>query len=276
MQNSEIDITNYLKENTPNMISEWLDSIYSMEKPYTSFVYAPLYKDELRADSKQTASLIIDFFSSDKDQFESSLTNWLNHMYKRRMENEVPLPEVLMTLDKLRHQFLKWSGKFAIQTDSFTKNDYYEVVHAINFAFDIINEKFTDLYFTQIMHHLSAQQSMIEEISTPIISITDHIAILPLIGHVDDDRAKHLMETATSRCSQLNIDYLCIDLSAITTFETTLVEMLFSLADILKLLGIELVLSGITPKMAQQMVLLDADIEIPAYHSLKEVLHEKV
>ncbi|EMG28680.1 STAS domain-containing protein [Listeria fleischmannii] len=117
---------------------------------------------------------------------------------------------------------------------------------------------------------------MIEEISTPIISITDQIAILPLVGHVDDDRAKHLMETATARCSQLNIDYLCIDLSAITTFETTLVEMLFSLADVLKLLGIELVLSGITPQMAQQMVLLDTDIEIPAYHSLKEVLHEKV
>ncbi|WP_088815916.1 MULTISPECIES: STAS domain-containing protein [Listeria] len=276
MQESQKGITDFLRTHTADMISDWLDSIYSMKKPYTSFVYEPLYKEELRADSKQTANLIIDFFNPDKSQFENSLTKWLDHMYKRRMENEVPLPEVLMTLDKLRYQFLKWTGKFAIATDSISKAQYSEAIQSINFAFDAINEQFTDLYFTQIMQHLNAQQHLIAEISTPIISITDHIAILPLVGRVDHERAEQLMETTTTRCSQLNVDYLCIDLSAITTFETTLVKMLFNLASVLKLLGIELVLSGITPKMAQQMIQLNQSVDIPAYHSLKEVLKDKV
>ncbi len=276
MQESPKNIADFLRARTSDMISDWLDSIYSMKKPYTSFVYAPLYKEELRADSKQTASLIIDFFNPDEKKFKNSLAKWLDHMYKRRMENEVPLPEVLMTLDKLRYQFLKWTGTFAIATDSISKKQYSEAIHSINYAFDVINEQFADLYFTQIMQNLNAQQNLIAEISTPIISITDSIAILPLVGRVDHDRAEQLMETATTRCSQMNVEYLCIDLSAITTFEMTLVKMLFNLASVLKLLGIELVLSGITPKMAQQMIQLNQNVNIPAYHSLKEVLKDKV
>lgn len=62
----------YLREHTEEIINNWLSKIY--ENTYTSFVYSPQYKDELRADSEQTADLIISYFAGKKAFFE----NWTN------------------------------------------------------------------------------------------------------------------------------------------------------------------------------------------------------
>ncbi|EUJ28840.1 STAS domain-containing protein [Listeria floridensis FSL S10-1187] len=197
-------------------------------------------------------------------------------MYQRRVKNDVPLPEVIMTLDKLRQQVLSAAAVFAIHDDSITKADFSKIIHTANQAFDTIIGQFSTLYYTQIVNFIENQRSLIDEISAPLISITDQIAILPVVGRVDRERAQLLMESAVKRCNELNLNDLCLDLSATTTFDTALAEMLFQLAHITKLLGIELVLSGIKPKMAQEMIRVDMQIEIPAYHSLKAFLKDRL
>lgn len=73
----------YLREHTEEIINKWLSKIYENENTYTSFVYSPRYKDELRADSEQTADLIISYFAGKKAFFEK-LDKWLDNMYARR------------------------------------------------------------------------------------------------------------------------------------------------------------------------------------------------
>lgn len=276
MKEMQKHISQHLVEHMDDIIEKWLDSIYSMKTPYTSPVYEPLYKAELKADSKQTVGLVTDFFADDQEKVETSLNNWLEHMYQRRIKNDVPLPEVIMTLDKLRQQVLNAIADLAIQHAEITKEDFAETIRLANRAFDKIIGDFTTMYFTQIVEYIESQRSFIDEISAPIIEIIDGIAILPVIGRVDRERAQHLMESAIKRCNDLSVDSLCLDLSASTTFDTALAEMLFHLSSITKLSGIELVLSGIKPKMAQEMIRVNMDVDIPAYHSLKEFLKSQL
>ncbi|WP_338678331.1 STAS domain-containing protein [Listeria ivanovii] len=264
----------YLRAHTEEIITNWLSKIYENENTYTSFVYSPRYKDELRADSEQTADLIISYFAG-KKAFFAKLDKWLDNMYARRMENEVPLPEVITTLDKLRREFLSAVSDFCIENDEVTKCDFSSSMAMVNHGFDRINEAFSAMYYRDIVQHLESQHRLIEEISTPVISITDNLAILPLMGRVDRERAGKISEITATKCVKLGVEQLCIDLSGISYFDDALGEMLNNLVTVLKLLGVEAFISGIQPKMAQQINRVDLNLSIPAYHSLKAVLQDK-
>lgn len=67
----------YLREHTEEIINNWLSKIYENENTYTSFVYSPRYKDELRADSEQTADLIISYFAGKKAFLRSLINGWI-------------------------------------------------------------------------------------------------------------------------------------------------------------------------------------------------------
>ncbi|MBF2482599.1 STAS domain-containing protein, partial [Listeria seeligeri] len=212
-------------------------------------------------DSEQTADLIISYFTGKKAFFEK-LDKWLDNMYARRMENEVPLPEVITTLDKLRREFVAAVGDFCIHNDEVSKCDFSSSMAMVNHGFDRINEAFSAMYYNDIVKHLEQQHRLIEEISTPVISITDKLAILPLMGRVDRDRADKLSEITANKCVQLGVEQLCIDLSGITSFDDALGEMLNNLVTVLKLLGVEAFISGIQPQMAQQINRVDLNLSI--------------
>ncbi|MGD6847918.1 STAS domain-containing protein [Rossellomorea aquimaris] len=105
------------------------------------------------------------------------------------------------------------------------------------------------------------------------MKVTDTIAILPLIGDINSARAKDLMERSLSQGSALGLSYLIIDLSGVTVVDTMVADQLFKVVAALKLAGIQVVLTGIRPEIAQTMVNLGIVIKhIPTFASLHTAL----
>lgn len=273
MEQSQKNMITFLDASTAEIIEDWLTGIYA-ENNYTSFVYSPQFKDELKADSEQTASLILDYFA-DKGTFYHSLDSWLAHMYKRRMENEVPLPEVIMTLDKLRRQFIKKITDYCVADTEVSKQAFAHYMESVNKAFDRINEAFSNLYYQAIKQDMETQSKLLEEISTPVIALTDSLAILPLMGEINPDRARTIIEIAASKCVSIQAEELCIDFSGVSAFDDGLGEMLANLVNVLNLLGVSIIVSGIQSRMAKQIARMDLPLSLNVYPSLKEVLREK-
>ncbi|PFA67080.1 anti-anti-sigma factor [Bacillus sp. AFS015802] len=120
-------------------------------------------------------------------------------------------------------------------------------------------------------HPLS--DSISSELSIPIVKVTDSIAILPLIGDIDSSRAKDLMERALTKGTALNLQHLIIDLSGVSVVDTMVADQLFKVVAALKLAGIQAVLTGIRPEIAQTMVNLGIIINhIPTFASLHTAL----
>lgn len=110
-------------------------------------------------------------------------------------------------------------------------------------------------------------------ISTPIVSISQNIAILPLIGEIDIDRAEILLESALKQCSDLGSTVLIIDLSGVPIIDTFVANKLFMLTSSLKLIGVTPVITGIRPEIAVAMISLDVCFkEIQTFGSLIQVL----
>ncbi|CAK8584156.1 STAS domain-containing protein [Priestia megaterium] len=103
--------------------------------------------------------------------------------------------------------------------------------------------------------------------------MTEEIGILPLVGDLDTKRAQYLMESALEKGSQYKLEWLIIDLSAVPIIDTMVADQLFKVIAGLQLIGIEVVISGIRPEIAQTMVNLGIKVEeVKSFSSLHQAV----
>lgn len=112
----------------------------------------------------------------------------------------------------------------------------------------------------QLREAMHRQSVLLEELSTPLIPISEQIVVLPLIGTVDDSRAKQLCETLLNGIKQLRVQVAIIDLTGVRTLDQAAIQGLLRAIRGVRLLGAEVVLTGIRPQLATALVNLGADI----------------
>ncbi|MCF6136464.1 PAS domain S-box protein [Pseudalkalibacillus berkeleyi] len=120
---------------------------------------------------------------------------------------------------------------------------------------------------------LKTASKEIMEISSTIVPISEGIGIIPLVGSFDSDKVNHLLDFIPNQLTKHQLEYLIIDFSGIYQMNLDVVNFLFKINSILQLLGIQPVLSGIRPALAQKTVQLGQDIStIRTVRNVKEAL----
>ncbi|EIT85707.1 blue light GTP-binding receptor [Fictibacillus macauensis ZFHKF-1] len=99
---------------------------------------------------------------------------------------------------------------------------------------------------------LEATLQEIDRLSTPLVPLSDHIHVLPLIGHLSEERFEKISTTVLSSMNMNNAEYLILDLSGLSTFNGNTATLIDQLYHLLKLLGTELIVTGISPTMAMK------------------------
>jgi ribose transport system substrate-binding protein len=117
---------------------------------------------------------------------------------------------------------------------------------------------------------IAAQRSVIQELSTPIIPISDQILVLPLVGTIDSARARQIMESMLSAISNIQAAVLIIDITGVAVVDTGVAHHLLQAARAAQLLGAQVMLVGISPEVAQTVVQLGVNLSsLPTYSSLQ-------
>ena len=124
------------------------------------------------------------------------------------------------------------------------------------------------------------QQAVLREMATPLIPLTDHVVVLPLVGSVDSARAEQIMETLLEGVVAHRAQVVIVDISGVRIVDTQVADALLRAARAVKLLGAELILTGIRPEIAQTIVRLGADLQhlrtlASLQAALRYVLREK-
>jgi ribose transport system substrate-binding protein len=107
---------------------------------------------------------------------------------------------------------------------------------------------------------ISAQRSIIHDLSTPIVPINDQILVLPLVGAIDTTRAQQIMEAMLRAIEQQRAQVLIVDITGIAVVDTQVANYLLQSAQAARLLGAHVILVGIAPEVAQTIVQLGIDL----------------
>lgn len=97
---------------------------------------------------------------------------------------------------------------------------------------------------------LDRANRQIQQLSVPIVPVVDGVAVLPLLGDIEETRAQHILETILQESYRLSLSHLVIDVSGTKSLNEQSIQYLVSYAQTLRLLGISAVLTGIKQDLA--------------------------
>ncbi len=107
---------------------------------------------------------------------------------------------------------------------------------------------------------IQMQRAAIRELSTPLIPIADGVVIMPLIGAIDTARARAALETLLEGVAQQHAYAAILDITGVQTVDTQVANALIRAAQAVRLLGAQVILTGIQPQIAQTLVTLGVNL----------------
>ncbi|WP_370512390.1 STAS domain-containing protein [Planomicrobium sp. CPCC 101110] len=119
---------------------------------------------------------------------------------------------------------------------------------------------------TYILEVDNAYQEVLK-LSTPVVLVSARVGVLPVIGNIHAKRSNQMMETILFESKRLDLEHLVIDLSGITDISHNAASYLLSVAQTLKLLGVEVVFTGMRPDLARKAISLHSEFKHATFFS---------
>lgn len=92
--------------------------------------------------------------------------------------------------------------------------------------------------------------------SAPILDVFDGVLLLPVIGSLDDSRARTITERLLSAVVSHRSKLVLIDLTAVETMDQTSATALRRMLTAIEMLGSRPIVTGISPQIAQMLTQL--------------------
>lgn len=127
----------------------------------------------------------------------------------------------------------------------------------------------TEVYQKSREEVIARQQRDMLELSTPVVKLWDGVLALPLIGTLDSNRTQVVMETLLQEIVETNSEVAIIDITGVPTVDTLVAQHLMKTVAAARLMGVECIISGVRPQIAQTIVHLGVALgEIPTKSTL--------
>ncbi|MGA9288167.1 MAG: STAS domain-containing protein [Anaerobacillus sp.] len=169
------------------------------------------------------------------------------------------LESVLMSISCIKQVLLDYIDEHSPEWE-LSVSDVIAVSKLID---PIINEylhHYTENHLHQATHSLQREYYQSDELSVPIIKISNRVAICPLIGDIDGKRANLILERTLMESSSKKIRTLILDLSGIGTLDTMMTQHLFKIVDSLEMMGVDVIVTGVSSEVAIGVVSLGLDL----------------
>ncbi|KPL86229.1 hypothetical protein SE18_13035 [Herpetosiphon geysericola] len=201
-----------------------------------------------------------------KAEFSVSVDAWAAGIHPEDAPEALRLLEVAQNACSsyaVEYRFLHHAGHYIWLLDRgfFIPNKEGVAVRMLGLVQDMTERKQAEVMRDQMQGQIiEAQAAALRELSTPLIPINERTVIMPLIGSIDSARASQIVESLLQGVSQMNAGVVILDLTGVPVVDTQVAGALLQAARAVRLLGAEVVLTGIRPEIAQTLVSLGINL----------------
>jgi rsbT co-antagonist protein RsbR len=182
----------------------------------------------------------------------------------RKLLPQLPLDEVIrrghLSLDESTLR-TRYDGQLPIAVSCAVMKNKMEELQGIVFVVrDLTESKRGEAERWRLREAMQRQSILLVELSTPIIPITDEIVVVPLIGTIDEERAKQMADTVLSGVVARRARCVIVDVTGVSAMDQAATRGIISTFNGLRLLGTHVVLTGIRPEVAAALVTQGTDV----------------
>ncbi|WP_075619256.1 RsbT co-antagonist protein RsbRA [Paenisporosarcina indica] len=118
-----------------------------------------------------------------------------------------------------------------------------------------------DTYAKTWERTVQLQKIALQELSASLIPVFDKISVMPLVGTIDTERAKLIMENLLEGVVKHRAEVVIIDITGVPVVDTMVAHHIIQAADAVRLVGAKCMLVGIRPEIAQTIVTLGINLK---------------
>lgn len=210
----------------------------------------------------------------DIEQIKKQILNWCSNAADLSLRYNLSLSTALRAISIYRNVI--WN----VFTEELEKRQFaaitmLDVSSILDPLLDLIAQQFGEFYENYNLKMMQTAYSALEELSVPVVPISDHIAVIPVVGAIDTHRAQLLLEVSLTEGTRLGLKYIILDISGVAIIDTMVADQIFQVINALKLTGIEAYLTGIRPEIAQTIVRLGLNFrDIKTRANMQQALQE--
>ncbi|MBM7694592.1 rsbT co-antagonist protein RsbR [Peribacillus deserti] len=250
----------YIRDNRNNILDNWI--INMREKADERLI--KVVSDEMFA---RTSSEFIDMITTrltdNGQEFLNRLTDFA--------EKVVRLGWPLTFVNEGLREFSRITFEGMMDTGLVNQDNQMDIIYDFDSFMTPMNNEIVNMYSQTWEKTVSLQKIALQELSAPLIPVLDRITVMPLVGTIDTERAKQIMENLLQGVVKHRSEVVLIDITGVPVVDTMVAHHIIQAAEAVRLVGAHCMLCGIRPEIAQTIVNLGINLnEITTKNSLQK------
>uniref|UniRef100_UPI00403F48BA STAS domain-containing protein n=1 Tax=Aeribacillus sp. FSL W8-0870 TaxID=2954706 RepID=UPI00403F48BA len=240
------EIVEFIRMHRDEIMKDWIDRFNKADAQSIS-----AESDQIdQAIAAEYVNILIEWSKNKEDEFSGKI----HEFSKRIVQLDWPMDKIAQCL----HTFEKIL--FAKLLEKQIPSDPLELLSEIEKVTSPVNREVFLQYTSSYERTINLQKMALQELSAPLIPVFDSITVMPLIGTIDTDRAKRIMENLLKGVVKYRSEVVLIDITGVPVVDTMVAHHIIQAAEAVRLVGAKSLLVGIRPEIAQTIVNLGIDL----------------
>ncbi|EPD49840.1 RsbT co-antagonist protein RsbRA [Paenisporosarcina sp. FSL H8-0542] len=147
------------------------------------------------------------------------------------------------------------------QNETITESNMKEYVLVFANWITPMRDGIVETYAKTWERTVQLQKIALQELSASLIPVFDKISVMPLVGTIDTERAKLIMENLLDGVVKHRAEVVLLDITGVPVVDTMVAHHIIQAADAVRLVGAKCMLVGIRPEIAQTIVTLGINLK---------------
>ncbi|WP_421382862.1 RsbT co-antagonist protein RsbRA [Bacillus salacetis] len=242
------DLIGTIKENKSEFVSEWMEIM----KDESDDLVTEVVSDKVFVKtSHEFVDLLISNLEDSKEYSER-----LEDFAERVVRLGWPLTFVtsgLRRFGRIVYDYLTENGKI-------DKENHKQSVEDFDKWLSPMYNEIVQAYAKTWEKTVSLQKIALQELSAPLIPVFEKISVMPLVGTIDTERARLIMENLLTGVVKHRAEVVLIDITGVPVVDTMVAHHIIQASEAVRLVGAQCMLVGIRPEIAQTIVNLGIDL----------------
>ncbi|MCC2931403.1 MULTISPECIES: RsbT co-antagonist protein RsbRA [Bacillus] len=236
----------FIAENQNELLQLWTDTLKELSEQESYQLTHQVYENI----SKEYIDILL---SSVKD--DSAAESQISELALRAVQIGLSLKFLATVLAEF------WKRLYTKMNDKrLPDQESTELIWQIDRFFSPINTEIFNQYSISWEKTVSLQKIALQELSAPLIPVFENITVMPLVGTIDTERAKRIMENLLNGVVKHRSQVVLIDITGVPVVDTMVAHHIIQASEAVRLVGAKCLLAGIRPEIAQTIVNLGIDL----------------
>ncbi|ALC92559.1 RsbR protein [Bacillus sp. FJAT-18017] len=244
-------ILDYVNEQKNELVYEWSER---MKNEGDERVLKLVSEHVFALTSSEFIDLIASSLQGSKEEFQNRLIDFAEKVVRLGW----PLHFVIEGI----RIFSKIVFEGMVQKGFVTEDNQMKVVYTFDRWVSPLQNEVVDVYSRTWERTVSLQKIALQELSAPLIPVFEGITVMPLVGTIDTERAKQIMENLLTGVVKHRSEVVLIDITGVPVVDTMVAHHIIQAAEAVRLVGAKCMLCGIRPEIAQTIVNLGIDLNL--------------